>query len=223
MRVALQGGLAQPAEQHAAVGDHQREPIRRGLQALTDLADTILQTARHDVAASEVDGARLCRLRTFAGQAAGEPVGLAGDVVVDVLEAERVEPARGSWAHVSETVVAVDDDRLGLVEVCGGGRVELPERDVDRPGRVLVGVLVLDQHLDQLRPCIEQLAQPRVGDLLNHAPSRPALTSLLLAPWSVRRMLMSGNELHPVVTRSRRARSPRTPWAPPPTGSTPHR
>jgi hypothetical protein len=27
-----------------------------------------------------------------------EPVGLAGNVVVDVLEAERFEPARGSWA-----------------------------------------------------------------------------------------------------------------------------
>jgi hypothetical protein len=32
------------------------------------------------------------------GEVACEPVGLAGNVVVDVLEAERFEPARGSWA-----------------------------------------------------------------------------------------------------------------------------
>jgi hypothetical protein len=36
-----------------------------------------------------------------------KPVGLARDVVVDPLEPERLEPARGSWAEVSETVVAV--------------------------------------------------------------------------------------------------------------------
>src|SRR3712207_8418598 len=39
------------------------------------------------------------------------PVGLAGDVVVDVREAEALEPPRGSRAHVSLVVVAVDDHR----------------------------------------------------------------------------------------------------------------
>jgi hypothetical protein len=31
-------------------------------------------------------------------QAMGEPVGLARDIVENLLEPERLEPARGSWA-----------------------------------------------------------------------------------------------------------------------------
>jgi len=55
----------------------------------------------------------------FNGEVVREPVGFAGDVVVDVLEAERFEPARGSWTHVSGVVVAVDDDRPAPIEPRG--------------------------------------------------------------------------------------------------------
>jgi hypothetical protein len=47
------------------------------------------------------------------------------------------------------------------VELLGAVGVEGLERDVDRAGKVLVGVLGLGQHVDQLRA--RQSAQP-VGD-----------------------------------------------------------
>jgi len=46
----------------------------------------------------------------------GEPIHLPGDVVVHVGEPECLEPARGSWAEVSERVPAVHDHRAGPVE-----------------------------------------------------------------------------------------------------------
>jgi hypothetical protein len=76
-------------------------------------------------------------------------------VVVDVLEAERVEPARGSWADVSESVPAVDDDRLGMVQRGGAVGVKPLERKVDRAGKVLLGELRLGEHLDELRAGVE--------------------------------------------------------------------
>lgn len=61
-------------------------------------------------------------------------VGLAGDVLVDPLEPDALEPRRGSWAHVSLGVVAVDDHRAIAVELLRALAVELLERDADRPG-----------------------------------------------------------------------------------------
>jgi hypothetical protein len=46
----------------------------------------------------------------------GKPVGLAEHVVVDPGEPEGLEPARGSWAQVSQPIPAVDDHRAGAVQ-----------------------------------------------------------------------------------------------------------
>ena len=70
---------------------------------------------------------RLASLRAFDGEAEAAPVGLAGGVVVDLLEADAFEPRRGSWAHVSLAVVAVDDHRSSLVEAARRFAVELLE------------------------------------------------------------------------------------------------
>src|SRR5262249_29839231 len=48
------------------------------------------------------------RTLPFERQPEGAPVGLAGRVVVDASEADALEPPRGSRAHVSLVVVAVD-------------------------------------------------------------------------------------------------------------------
>src|SRR5439155_4329483 len=78
------------------------------------------------------------------------PVGFAGGVVVDAGKAERFEPRRGSWAHVSLVVVAVDDHRPLPVELPSRHGVERLERDVDRAGKVFVLVLLRRQNFDQL-------------------------------------------------------------------------
>jgi hypothetical protein len=116
--------------------------VRRGLHAAADVADPIVQRAGDDVSAHKLSNGRSCRVRAFDGEAVRDPVGLAGDVVVDALEGERFEPARGSWARVSEGVPAVDDDGAPGVKLFGGVVVELPERDRDGAGKVHLLVLV---------------------------------------------------------------------------------
>jgi hypothetical protein len=134
--------------------------------------------ARHaggdDIAALGVAGAQDPGLLALGLQAVGEPVGLAGDVVVDLGEAELFEPARGSGAHVSQRVMAVHDHRPVGVEPGGAGGVELLEGDVDRAGQVLVGVLGCRQHLHQLRATLTQLLE-----LLQIDPGRHVATEAL--------------------------------------------
>jgi hypothetical protein len=52
----------------------------------------------------------------LARKAVGEPVDLAGGVVVDARHAEALEARGGARAHVADPVVAVDDHRAGRVE-----------------------------------------------------------------------------------------------------------
>ena len=68
------------------------------------------------------------------------PVSLAKDVVVDLFESEFFEPARGPWGHVSQPVVSVDGDRLGVVENTGRLPIEGSQRDVHRSGDVIAFV-----------------------------------------------------------------------------------
>src|SRR5262249_27387847 len=84
------------------------------------------------------------------GKPEGAPVRLAGDVVVYASEVHRFEPPRGSWAHVSLVVVAVDDDRPLPVERRGRGAGERLQRHVDRARKVLVLELVRREHLEEL-------------------------------------------------------------------------
>ena len=55
-----------------------------------DLADRLLGSGGDDVAAEHVFGARDLRLRPFGRQPVGQPVGLAGHVVLDMGEAEQL-------------------------------------------------------------------------------------------------------------------------------------
>jgi hypothetical protein len=77
-------------------------------------------------------------LRRLRGGGPAAPVGLARGVVVHLLEADAFERRRGSRAHVSLVVVAVDDHRSTAIEPARRLPVELLERDVDRPRQVLV-------------------------------------------------------------------------------------
>jgi hypothetical protein len=142
LRIALERGAAQTPEEHAAFGAHEGEAVGRGLNACADVAGGLAQRARHDIGTSEPTSGRSARLGTFDVEAVGKPVGLARDVVIDLLKSERFEPARGSWAHVSERVPAVDDHRAPGIELLGRVAVELLEREMDGAGQVHLLVLL---------------------------------------------------------------------------------
>src|SRR5262249_45741636 len=88
----------------------------------------------------------------------GSPVGFAGGVVVDAGEADAFEPPRGSWAHVSLVVVAIDDHRPFAIELARGVAVDRLERDVDRAGQVFVVVFIGREHLHELRVLVLEQA-----------------------------------------------------------------
>src|SRR3989441_331263 len=107
--------------------------------------------------------------------------GLFPGLVIDhPLESERLEPRRGPRGEVSAEVVAVDDHRPVAIQPGRGRRIQLLERDVDRPREVIVLALVFAQHVDLLRPLLEQLLDLGHGKDLCHpsnlrgASARPA-------------------------------------------------
>ena len=76
----------------------------------------IVQPTGDDVVAGQIANGRFSRSRPLDLAAIDKPVDLAGDVVVDLAEAQRFEPAPGSCTEVSEGVPAVDDHRPLPVE-----------------------------------------------------------------------------------------------------------
>jgi hypothetical protein len=99
--IAFERLPSQAAEKDAADPDHEPEPVWGGLHPWPDFADPVTESAGHGVVAGQVPGLGLAGLLPLRRQPAGKPVDLARDVVVDPLEAERLEPARGPWAEVS--------------------------------------------------------------------------------------------------------------------------
>jgi hypothetical protein len=95
------------------------------------------------------------RLSAFARQARREPVHLPGHVVVDLREAQGLEPARGSRTHVSQRVRAVDDHRIGTTQSVRLLR-QIGQRDVDRAGDVLLLIRDSTENLDELPVTFEQ-------------------------------------------------------------------
>jgi hypothetical protein len=95
---------------------------------------------------------------TFEGEACREPVDLARGIVEDLVEAEAVEPPRGSRADVSGVVEAVHDDRTRAIQNLARLLFEVTQREVDRPGKVGVAVLVRRQDVDE--PNARQLEHP---------------------------------------------------------------
>jgi hypothetical protein len=111
-------------EEHAGAAEHESEAVGGLGDPSGDVADLIGEAAGHDVISGELAGRDELGV-SLDREVVGEPVGIAGDVVVDVLEAECFEPARGSWAHVSEVVGAAHDDRATAIEGSGAALVEL--------------------------------------------------------------------------------------------------
>jgi hypothetical protein len=69
-------------------------------------------------------------------------------VVVDVLEAQGLEPPRGPRGQVSSAVPAVDDYRTSLIELADAFGVDMPQRNTDGAGKVVFLELLCRQDLD---------------------------------------------------------------------------
>jgi len=169
--VACESGAAEAAEDDSPRVDDEAGIPAGVADARADFTEPVAEVGEGNV------GARMC---ADAGGAIAEtsdreseraPVGLAGDIVVDVSETETFEPRRGSWRQVSLVVVAVDDHRPIALQPPGTLGVEALERDVDRARKVLVFVLVLRQHFDELGAVVEQPLQFVAVDRRRHLHS----------------------------------------------------
>jgi hypothetical protein len=76
-----------------------------------------------------------------------------------VIEAELFEPPRGSGAHVSKTIPAVDDDWSGWVERSYGAAIELFEGHVHRTRKVFLSVLLRREDLHKLGGTVQEPVQ----------------------------------------------------------------
>lgn len=93
-------------------------------------------------------------------EAVSDPVDLAWRVVVDLLETQCGEPARGAWAHVSQGIPAVHRHRLAAIQRAYRARGQPLQRYVERTGEMPPLILLARQHLHQLRVPLEQAVQP---------------------------------------------------------------
>src|SRR5258708_35350926 len=87
----------------------------------------------------------------FSGQSSGKPVRLTRLVLVNLAEAKTLEPRRGSGGHVSSRIPAVNDDWAPAIQRAHAFFIDVAQRDADRAGQVVFGVLLGRQDLDQLR------------------------------------------------------------------------
>ena len=110
VRITVQRAPAQPSEKHASGRRHQAESVAGGNDFLPHLSDAVAELAGKDIIAGKLSRGRDLLVLPFDRKVLRDPVDLAWEVVVDLGEAERFEPARGSWAEVSEPIPAVDDD-----------------------------------------------------------------------------------------------------------------
>src|SRR5829696_2788427 len=143
-----------PAQHHTLLIEDEAGVPAALLETRAHVLEVVVEPAVRNVGAHVRTDPRLASLRPLERECGASPVRLAGDVVVHPLEADALEPRRGSRAHVSLVVVAVGDHWPTVVEQARRLVVELFERDVDRSRQVLVLVLGRRQHLYQLRPLL---------------------------------------------------------------------
>ena len=123
----------QPEHGTRAVDDHTLVPAGR-LHTLQDLANAVIEVTHRNVTPDKIPNLGRVGALPLPRQAVGEPICLAGNVIKDLRESQAFEPSRSPWAEISLRVIAIDNDRLVLLERCGGLAIELLQRDIQRPG-----------------------------------------------------------------------------------------
>lgn len=114
------------AEDDARFVNRDAEAVTLFLKFIQYFLQRPSKVATGDVFVHDVSRVGDVRRPTLAGEPGGRPVRLPRYVVIDVFKTKMVEPQRGSGAHVSEVIVAVDDDRFGPVEFLRRPGIEFP-------------------------------------------------------------------------------------------------
>lgn len=133
-----------------------------------DRTNAVIEETHGDIKPDEFSNSRRAGLLPLAWQAIGEPIYLAGHVIEDLREAQAFEPRRGPGAEISLRVIAVDNDRLVLLERSRGLAVEPWQWDVDRPGQVYCFILLHRQDLNQPCPICQPMTYLITLDLHGH-------------------------------------------------------
>jgi hypothetical protein len=149
--VCAERGSAKATNHHRIAVDYDTD-IPLVSQHGSDLTDGGVGPTGGHLGSGCVGDPRRLVLGAFQGEAGRLPVGDAVDVVVNAGESECFEPARGSWRHVSEAVVAVDDHRFVPRRDGDGLAGELFEGDADRSGYMGLVVLASREHIHHLCP-----------------------------------------------------------------------
>jgi hypothetical protein len=89
---------SESAEDNATVVDDKAGVPVAPFEPLADVLKTGVQAARGNVCLQVSACTRFASVQAFERQPVATPVGFAGGVVIDLLEAEALEPRRGSWA-----------------------------------------------------------------------------------------------------------------------------
>ena len=100
------------ADNYAVTVEHHTDIPPGGRDAGENLPHGFVESACGDVRARGVGDTSCVSGIAFGGEAGRLPVGDASHVVIDLAESETFEPARGSWRHVSQPVVAIDHNRF---------------------------------------------------------------------------------------------------------------
>ena len=83
--------------------------------------------------------------------------------------AEALEPPRGAGTHVSEAVVAVDNDRLVLLELRRGLVIEHFQGDIDRTGKMLLLIRLCREHFYELSTVLNEPVNAVMCNFGRHA------------------------------------------------------
>jgi hypothetical protein len=144
----FQCGRSEPSDNYTVAVDYRRYLPWLGIAAVTDFGDGLSRSEDDDVLTCGV-GDTFPALRAPLDAKAGSlPIGDAADVIVDSRESEAIEPARGSWGHVSQPVVAIDHYRFASGEVGDRLRREISQRYVLCTGQVHLVVLTPGEDID---------------------------------------------------------------------------
>ncbi len=148
--VAFPGRRPKSADHDAAAVDDDAL-IPPGVEgAAPDIPETFVGLAGWDIGTGRISHSLGPSGLPFYRETGSLPISDPGDVVVHPLESDAFEPARGSWRHVSQTVVSVNDDRFVSPEGGCGRGVEALEMNVDGPWDVPRAVFRFRQHIDEL-------------------------------------------------------------------------
>lgn len=147
-----------------------------GRNAPVEFGEWRIRGAGGDVALDRVEDTRRCRFGTDCPETGCKPICLPSCVIRDRV-AKTFEPPRGSWAHVSEAIPAVHDDRASRIKDPYCISSQRLEGKMDRAGQMLLVVFGSGQHLDELRTVIEERQKSVPVDRARHESAPPCTRS----------------------------------------------